>query len=353
MALRSYGVLVGKCVRSERDTDPETPHMSLFIDAAGETFRAAINVKSSVKPSEVAYYFAQDFSHPVLQKILELPAGFNRLDSNANSGALDYIRSNLFPFEEAIALPPDLPGADNDLSDIVESLARRAIADPDTRIFIFGEPFPDGIHDVHMNQGNDPTHVRDDGVWQDGAMMIHTPSLNRWSAVFLAFQSQSIHTNDRTGHAEPGSLTFEDVVKGRPVPPKPEPVEGQPVPEPLPQPGQRDLVIRIVSAMVNPKGPEGQPGFAGEGEWVQVVSLLPQEIDLTGWAILNRNDMRSDIPAGTMLPAAGFLRLFMAPGVPLGNSGGLITLVDPQGLKVHGVSYTADQARREGFPIGF
>ena len=34
-------------------------------------------------------------------------------------------------------------------------------------------------------------------------------------------------------------------------------------------------------------------------------------------------------------------------GVALGNKGGVITLLDPQGLKVHGVSYTTEQAREE------
>jgi len=37
----------------------------------------------------------------------------------------------------------------------------------------------------------------------------------------------------------------------------------------------------------------------------------------------------------------------------LGNNGGAITLLDPNGLKVHGVSYTADQARPEGWTITF
>jgi hypothetical protein len=40
-------------------------------------------------------------------------------------------------------------------------------------------------------------------------------------------------------------------------------------------------------------------------------------------------------------------------GVVLGNNGGVITLLDPQGLKVHGVSYTAEQAREEGRTVVF
>jgi hypothetical protein len=40
-------------------------------------------------------------------------------------------------------------------------------------------------------------------------------------------------------------------------------------------------------------------------------------------------------------------------GVVLGNDGGTITLLDQRGLKVHGVSYTAEQAHDEGVTIVF
>src|SRR5436189_1455007 len=57
-----------------------------------------------------------------------------------------------------------------------------------------------GIHDIHMNQGNSEEFMKDDGVWQDGSMLLHLPSEDRWVAAFLAFQSQCWHTDDSTGH---------------------------------------------------------------------------------------------------------------------------------------------------------
>jgi hypothetical protein len=39
------------------------------------------------------------------------------------------------------------------------------------------------------------------------------------------------------------------------------------------------------------------------------------------------------------------------PPVQLGNRGGMITLLDEQGLKVEGVSYTEQQAQREGWTL--
>ena len=41
------------------------------------------------------------------------------------------------------------------------------------------------------------------------------------------------------------------------------------------------------------------------------------------------------------------------PPVQLGNRGGIITLLDNRGLKVDGVSYTEQQAQREGWTLVF
>ncbi len=57
-----------------------------------------------------------------------------------------------------------------------------------------------GIHDIHMNQGNSRDFRKDDGVWQDGGVLIHFEKENRWVGIFLAFQSQSWCTDDQ-GHA--------------------------------------------------------------------------------------------------------------------------------------------------------
>ncbi|SBW22497.1 hypothetical protein FDG2_2732 [Candidatus Protofrankia californiensis] len=43
----------------------------------------------------------------------------------------------------------------------------------------------------------------------------------------------------------------------------------------------------------------------------------------------------------------------VSPPMQLGNSGGLITLLDRRGLKVDGVSYTGAQAGHEGWTITF
>ena len=164
-----------------------------------------------------------------------------------------------------------------------------------------------------MNQGNGGQFVGDNGVWQDGALLIHYPVQSQWVGFFLAFQSQSWHTDDRTGHIIP--------------------VAGD----------AADRRVRIVAALVNPVGP------APELETVTLLNSTPDSIDLTGWSVADRLKHRFALPAESLGPGAT-LQVTVRQPVSLGNKGGLITLLDGQGLKVDGVAYTAADARRAGPP---
>jgi hypothetical protein len=104
--------------------------------------------------------------------------------------------------------------------------------------------------------------------------------------------------------------------------------------------------VRIVAALVNPAGP------APEAETVTLVNASPQAIDLAGWSILDREKRRLVLDAGS-LAAGDTIRIPLSPPVALGNRGGLITLLDLDGLKVDGVAYTKAQAEREGWSLVF
>jgi hypothetical protein len=224
------------------------------------------------------------------------------------------------------------------------------MADPNARVYAFGERWgpenerdkifgfqpKNGVHDIHMNQGNAARFVQDDGIWQDGALLIHYPAENRWSALFLAFQSQALHTDDQTGHALASARRFEDVVRDGgfgTMPPMPD--------------AFNDGIVRIVGALVNPFGHD--PGM----ESVTLLNVSPEPIDLDGWQIVNRNDDRFII-AGLVIGAGETARITLPTDVaPLGNRGGEISLLDRQAARVHGVAYTTAQARREGWTLGF
>ncbi len=329
MTLEGYGVLVCRALGSRIEEGSDSPHFQVRVDGAGTEFRLAVNVLSQESPSELLYVADEAFDHPILEALTDLEDGFTELASAPGGTALDFIRGNLFDPAQMKPLPATAPGPDNDLADKLDHFVARAVADPAARIYAFGQRWgpeqgkPDkifgfspgnGVHDIHMNQGNTGRFRKDDGVWQDGALVLHFPSTDQWVGIFLAFQSQAWHTDDQTGHS------LDD-----------------------PTSNQR---IRIVGALVNPAGP------APEKESVTLLNASSQDVDLGGWAVLDRLKQRMPL-ASRVLAAGETARIFLEEPVKLGNGGGLVTLVDPQGLKIDGVAYSSEQAAEEGWTVVF
>lgn len=345
MSLKAYGVLKGRAI-SRRLGSGSSPHYQIrIVDEIGTHYRIAINVKSQLAPSELMYYVKPFFIHPLTDIVSILPSGFSRLPSNSSSGALDLIRGNLMPPEMMTPLPHDLPGPDNDLNDKLDQIVQRAMADEEALVYAFGERWGpeaekadkyfgfvpgNGIHDIHMNQGNVGRFTQDDGVWQDGGLLFHFPLQQQWTAVFLKFQSQSWHTDDVTGH------TLSRPEEGEPV--NPNPVAPQPT-ESLP-----DGLVRIVAAMVNSKE-------SPEKEWVHILNASDRAIPLDGWHLADKQ--KAKMPLSGTLELGVTLRIDIQPPVALSNKGGIITLLNQDGLKVHGVSYTKQQANQPGWTIVF
>jgi uncharacterized protein YukJ len=333
--LASYGVLKARAVDRRREGSTDTPHYQVRLVDDGRTdYRAAVNVMSQQSPSDLLYLIDNDLQHPVTSRLDDLASGWHRLRSGSEGPNLDFIRGNLFDPGKLRSLPPDVTGPDNDLADLLDHHVRRAIGTSTAEVYAFGQrwgPEPgaadkvfgflpgNGVHDIHMNQGNSGQFRRDDGVWQDGGLLLHFPGEGRWVGIFLAFQSQVWHTDDATGHAL--DLT----------PPR---AEAAPA------------AVQIVAAMVNPVGP------APEHESVLLLNRSSDDVDLTGWQIADRMRRTCRVPSGP-IAAGTTLEAPVTDGVQLGNRGGSITLLDARGLKVSGVSYTAAQAEREGWTIAF
>ena len=218
MALRSYGVLKGKAIEVRLGAG-QSPHYQVRIVDDTTDYRIAVNVKSQLPPSEVEFLVIEHFQHPITPIVEQLPKGFTVLERKPGSGALDFIRGNLFDRAKMRPLPFSLPGFDNDLNEKLDRVMQRAVADENAVVYAFGErwgPEPvtkdkyfgflpgNGIHDIHMNQGNAGRFAADDGVFQDGGVLVHFPDQQEWTAIFLKFQSQSWHTDDKTGHSVTG-----------------------------------------------------------------------------------------------------------------------------------------------------
>ncbi|HMS83576.1 MAG TPA: DUF2278 family protein [Nitrospira sp.] len=329
MPLKRYGVLKGKAIAAKREEDQSSPHYQVHIQAGSTQYRIAVNVKSQLSPSELLFLVNDDFQHPITANLPSLEDEFTLLSSKPGGQAVDFIRGNLFDRSDMRLLPPNLPGPDNDLSDQIEHYVKRAMQETDARVYAFGERWGpeggkedkifsfrpgNGVHDIHMNQGNVPRFAGDDGVWQDGALMFHFPSSTQWVAVFLAFQSQAWHTDDKTGHA---------IVDGP----------------------ESDHLVRIVGALVNPIGP------SPEQETVTLLNVSPTDIDLAGWKIADR--LKNKMPLSGTIHSGEAITVKLSQEVQLGNKGGIITLLNDKGLKVDGVSYTGQQAHKEGWTIIF
>jgi uncharacterized protein YukJ len=343
MPLHSYGVLKGKAIEVRLGAG-QSPHYQVRLVDDTTDYRIAINVKSQLSPSDLEFVVLERYQHPITALVEGLPLGFTRLQSRPGTGALDFIRGNLFDRAQMRPLPFSVPGFDNDLNEKIDRVMQRAVGDERALVYAFGERWGpeagkkdkyfgflpgNGIHDIHMNQGNAAQFVGDDGVYQDGGLLVHFPDQQEWVAVFLKFQSQSWHTDDQTGHA---------------ISAPPPPIPGPP-PEPAPPTSEEpDGLVRIVAALVNStKSPEQ--------EVVTLINTAPHDLSLAGWALLDTQKAR--LPLQGTLRAGATMTVSLSPPLALSNKGGVITVVNEKGLKVHGVAYTKAQARHPGWTLVF
>jgi uncharacterized protein YukJ len=224
MPITNYSVLAGDPVSGKVVMGSST-HYQITMNATGGPFTVAVNIQST-DGSDVLYAIEEGFTPPDVAGLLALPMGMTALKSEPGGLALDFVRSTvngapMITKAQMTLLPQaSAKGAKGSaeeqmirsakaaaLQNAVVTLLNMTIADKDGVIYAFGSAYADsgkvdGIHDIHMNQGNPANnHGGDNGVWQDGALMIHLPSKGTWTAVFIAFQTES-WTTDSAGNPE-------------------------------------------------------------------------------------------------------------------------------------------------------
>src|ERR1700722_13980483 len=226
MPISNYSVLVGDPT-SGKVVSGSSAHYDITMQAAGKTFTVAVNIQS-VDGSEVLYAIEENFTPPDEAGLVALAMGMHSVKSEAGGPAHGFVRGPgngqpMITKAQMTLLPQLLTGAKAKglkedermmnkaraaaLQNAVVTLLNMTIADKDGTIYAFGSAYSDkgvvdGIHDIHMNQGNPKNnHGGDNGVWQDGALLIHLPSQNTWTAVFIAFQTES-WTTDGSGDPE-------------------------------------------------------------------------------------------------------------------------------------------------------
>lgn len=214
MSREGYGLLKGRvrATRSERHGD--SPHFQALVDA-GSRFRIAVNTRSveGDDGAQALLCAIEEIDRPDLtDRLAALSPGFTRLHGPEDGLALDYVRGGLVRREQMRPVPGWRPGKDNDLTDALASLFEDAIVErgafvcvwgirwgpePGVRDEVFGFEPGDGLHNIHMNQGSRDRHSSENRVWRDGGLIVYRPAGDRWTGVFLAFQSQSWRTDDR------------------------------------------------------------------------------------------------------------------------------------------------------------
>ena len=338
MPIDNYGVLKGKAFSRLRATE-QSEHFQILINHNNNPHRIAINTKSSDAPSEVLYYADNDFHHEITDALLQsgIGDGFTLLNSTPGGLALDFIRRNLFDRTRMVPLPSRASGDNDDLNDRLDFFVQQAIQDNTAIVYAFGQHWQDssgadkyfseinpsrGVHDIHMNQGNPQgKYFGDNGIYQDGGLIFYFASRNRWAAVFTAFQSQSFYTDNVTGNP-----TTE-------------------VPKPGPAPTQNITPVSIIAAMVNPGGDD--VGL----EYVILLNKSNQDINLNGWQIVDKLNKKETIRKKIIKAGETRKITLSGKGAQLSNKGGNITLLNADGIKLDGATYTESDASVQGWVI--
>jgi hypothetical protein len=251
MPLPHYGVAIGRLVSFTRDPRHDFGswyHGHVTLATAAGTWESALDVDAP-QAVGVSYRVVRGLGVADLGRVAALPEGFHALTHDPGSGALDYQRSpalqdrplvrllrRVEPRRSAAGWTPPPPGigepggpdpraylpapfgpgpvdrllqrvrrghpwissnGDNALDALSPHLNAAQL------IYLFGERYEhggNGVHDVHMNQGDAAgTQWYDsDGAWQDGAVACRRPSgeVVIWQ---VRFNAQRLPTDDR-GH---------------------------------------------------------------------------------------------------------------------------------------------------------
>ena len=219
-----YGVLKGTVTGHLRDADDD--HYQILVTAGSAMHRIAVNVHSTQSPPDLLFQSLATLPPGLTKALQALPAGFQKVASKAGGIAQDFVRGGVLKVDKFAVVPGNVPGADNDLKDMLEKAVLEAIKRTGSKIYALGAKWGpedkkdkyfkflpgNGIHDIHMNQGNDKSHAGDDGVFRDGCLFFEDPS-GKFRGFFMAFQSQSFQTDDKTGHAVSGKVTPAPPVK--------------------------------------------------------------------------------------------------------------------------------------------
>lgn len=197
MPVANYGVLKARI--QSWSLSHGRSHVELKLEGADGSpdIVVAVNAVSQSGDSELVYHLDLRYHHPqFLGQLSELSPGSHPCSGGAVP-ALDFVRTVPFPFESGSLVPHHPDRTRDEVPDELSRFLSRAV-DSRAMLYVFGSLGHDCIVNVHMNQGSTGFFRRENGISQDGGVIIEFPG-GRWAALFMAFTSQTILTDDVDG----------------------------------------------------------------------------------------------------------------------------------------------------------
>ena len=189
--------------------------VDVYSELAGAHLQYSSEGKTTLDTDRmVMYYKDENFSNPLTTELLTIAEGFTPKTALPAVLCLDYLRTSpaLFPLNDMKVVAPasgSKPG--DNLNGDISPWVKKAMNNPDAEVFAFGSYWDDnissnikdnytyfnpdptvGIHDIHMNQGDTGSEAKNNGSYQDGALLFYFKTENQWVAMFFRFQNQSI-----------------------------------------------------------------------------------------------------------------------------------------------------------------
>ncbi|KAF3763378.1 hypothetical protein M406DRAFT_323138 [Cryphonectria parasitica EP155] len=340
MGISDYGLW--KCTPTSWNGTADTDHGHLeFTDADKGTYEADVNIMSSDTDKRLVYWFVSNFDakQPSTTSLSQLSEGFST-QKGSSSLALDFLREGFLDPSAGtlVSHDPKDPTEKGDILSYLDPIMNQAVQEKAT-MYLWGSHYQDsstsqGIHDIHMNQGNAGSFEDENGTYQDGGIVIQFAN-GTWQGIFLAFATQTLKTDDK---GDPEGETFAQALGGGST----STTSTSEARTSHPTKGQ----VGIEAAIVNPRGPD-RDAPEGKRETVYIQNKSNTTQSLEGWTIENKNGEAEKLGSGVQL-AAHTKKGFEVPEAPLSNSGGKIVLKDAKGTTVSEVSYTEKEARKEG-----
>lgn len=212
-----YGVLKSKVSIDKGEYTSKKSHLTHYnlITIGGEnSYQVNIDIQSNQDCPDVHMLCISDYQNKIIEKLSDLDDGFTPLNYNDNEMALDYLRQDLFSQNDLFDTDP-LSG--DQITEILDKYL-----ESHENVVVFGKKYGSGYSEkghygtsrntkinkpitgldcIHFNQGNVGIHADNNGIYQDGALLIENLD-KRYTVFFFSF-SEQCHNTDSSGNCIP------------------------------------------------------------------------------------------------------------------------------------------------------